>query len=641
MASPRHLLTSIRARIHDIVARLRSFVSIKALPFILIGVTIALGTIGGVQQYFDGTAASFLSILFKSLENLTPNFKNLASGNGFTEAAAFTGIVNLYLSAILIAANTLRESRRKFTARWFLRNHVLVIGDSGLARRAVSLWSKRNARLLHVIPRDKQDAPEWGSHAIRLPFDRSLAAATAISRARNVFIDLGTSISSLGLACELATALDEIGAARDRPPAQWTVISRDISLADHFVRRLADMRSGPGGQGTVPDVYFLDPEVLTARYQTASHPPFLIAERLGHQRIHVLIAGFEAYGAALLEAVILSSLTTKLNSPVFTVLCDESEKQKRTFFSGRTALTGEVDLVFLETGVLDAFQDATTGEARIARARDEADPVTIVYLSSPSSEENIRLGFKIETIRQRLGRLQCPVFALEDDYLSAGFLTAGGSFGPLLKDFSVFNLPDDLLERHVCDSDARDRLAKAFHGQYASTKASSPSSAPWDRLPESFRRANRNAADHWRATMDILGFDVEGIPPGIVPRLDEQDAREISASILREPAPIEGPAFWDAVCAEHERWVLERKLDGWIAGSVRDDARQTNPLLVSWPVLLRDHASAAAKAADQVKALLDYLAAHGDTDFPLRRKGLNAIENSAQTVLLPVKPITV
>lgn len=639
MAPPDHFVTSMRARIHDIVAPLKSFVSVKALPFILIGVTIVLGTIGGVTQYFDGTAASFLSILFRSLENLTPNFKNLASGNGFTEAAAFTGIVNLYLSAILIAANSLRESRRKFTARWFLRNHVLVIGDSGLARRAVSLWSKRNARLLHVIPMDRQDAPEWGSHAIRLPFDTSLAAATALSRARNVFIDLGTSIGSLGLACELATALDEAGTARDRSPAQWTVVSRDISLSDHFVRRLAEMRSGARRQGSVPDVYFLDPEVLTARYQTASHPPFLIAERLGHRRIHVLISGFEASGAALLEAVILSSLTTKLHSPIFTVLCDDSEKQKRIFLSGRTALAGAVDLVFLETGVLDAFQDAATDEARAARARDEADPVTIIYLTGSSSEDNIRMGLKIETIRQRLGRLKCPVFALENDHLSAGFLTAGGSFGPLIKDFSTFDLPDDLLERHVCNSDERDRLAKAFHARYVETNASSLSAAPWDRLPESFRRANRNAADHWRAILDILGFDVEGIPPGIVPRLDERNAQEILANIAS--GPVEGSAFWDAVRAEHERWVLERQLDGWVAGSVRDDARQTNPLLVSWKILVRDHRSAADQAADQVKALLDYLAAQGDAGFPLRRREVKTIVNLAPAGPLPATPVTV
>lgn len=62
---------------------------------------------------------------------------------------------------------------------------------------------------------------------------------------------------------------------------------------------------------------------------------------------------------------------------------------------------------------------------------------------------------------------------------------------------------------------------------------------------------------------------------------------------------------------EHERWMIERKLDGWTYGPVRDDRRQLHPKLISWDELLRTSPAEAAKDTEQIWAMLRLVSERG------------------------------
>ena len=157
-------------------------------------------------------------------------------------------------------------------------------------------------------------------------------------------------------------------------------------------------------------------------------------------------------------------------------------------------------------------------------------------------------------------------------------------------------------------------MARALHAHYSRAAASTSESA-WGDLPESIRQANCNAADHCLAKMHSLGFEVDAVPPGVLPKLLVGDAEELS----RDEGAL-ADLFAAVVRLEHERWTLERRFDGWVAGEHRDDNRRIHPLLVPWDVLIERFPEHVLKSRDQIKAMISCLAANGDADHVLSRR---------------------
>jgi hypothetical protein len=132
-----------------------------------------------------------------------------------------------------------------------------------------------------------------------------------------------------------------------------------------------------------------------------------------------------------------------------------------------------------------------------------------------------------------------------------------------------------LVERDVLFGAAREVLAKAIHEKYRKDQkgrkpASSPSMQPWEKLKENLKGSNRRQADHIPAKLRSIGC-------GFAPVVD------------RAPKTIEFTPEEVEVMAEieHERWVSERLLDGWVYGE-RDVEKRISPYLVPWNSLTDD-----------------------------------------------------
>jgi len=116
-------------------------------------------------------------------------------------------------------------------------------------------------------------------------------------------------------------------------------------------------------------------------------------------------------------------------------------------------------------------------------------------------------------------------------------------------------------------------LARAIHERYREDKLkagedkNNPSLVPWNKLSEETKESNRNEADH-------IGMKLQAIGCDIAP-LTEWDEERFTFS----QEEIDKLARM-----EHERWLAERRAQGWTYGP-RDPAKKTNPNLLEWDQL--------------------------------------------------------
>jgi len=605
-----HLSVFLRDRLKKYIKLFVSSFDARGIPVGLAILTVVLGVAGWSLQLHDFSFESLASVAFKTLGNFSPAVKNLAGGNLITQIAAVCGLLAIYSSALLIAANFLRESRRKLFARLFYSHHSIIIGDTPLCERVNRIWSNRGERFLQIISSETANQPDWQKKIVRHKFDESLIKALALHRAKHVFIDLGDDIQTYSLAFQLLSALPQF---QLKPNAseierEWIITGRDINLADHFSLKFAAL-SSQDEKLAKPIIHYLDPDQLIARHFMAAHPLFLLAHQQNQHRVHMMIVDFGWVSRHLLESTFLTALTTGFAHPCVTVVTKEADAQKKIFFATRPALTGQLDIAFFEADTLLDLQRAETKAAQMLHRRDEKDPVTLIVLASEDIENNIANAFLIDSMSKKLGRFNCPVFALERQAEEAAFLLSRGKFSEAIGGFALFGLPSDLLELQLCESKKRDALAKALHAQYAAASAAIPS---WNNLPESFRRANRNAADHWRAKMYAFGYDVGHIAPGILPCLPETDAQTLLGFAGNGDLKTVNEKFMDVVQLEHERWMLERGLDGWVFGKERDNVRRFHPSLIPWDDLIRDFPAEVLKDIEQIKGLITLMTQAGD-----------------------------
>lgn len=141
-------------------------------------------------------------------------------------------------------------------------------------------------------------------------------------------------------------------------------------------------------------------------------------------------------------------------------------------------------------------------------------------------------------------------------------------------------------------------LARSIHDRYLQTQRragatveENPSLVPWQLLPEGLKESNRRQADH-------IGTKLRATGCRIVPLTDW------NAELFRfKPHEIEVMARM-----EQERWVQQRRDEGWTHAATKDVEARTSPDLVSWEEL---SASGRKNCRDAVTDLPVFLARAG------------------------------
>lgn len=197
----------------------------------------------------------------------------------------------------------------------------------------------------------------------------------------------------------------------------------------------------------------------------------------------------------------------------------------------------------------------------------KASPSAVI-IDSGADEGNLAIGIALRRF-VRDHALPSPAVFLRQEGENSGFEALklmDGEALDLSRIVAFGGLDEECAPAVILNGD-RDRLARLVHDDYLAGGASGESALPWSALKETYRQASRNQADHLEAKLAAAGC-----------RLIADAGR--ASPFAFTPAEVETLADM-----EHRRWCVDRWLDGWIFGPVKDSVRRTHPALLPYDQL--------------------------------------------------------
>lgn len=181
------------------------------------------------------------------------------------------------------------------------------------------------------------------------------------------------------------------------------------------------------------------------------------------------------------------------------------------------------------------------------------------------------------------GQAATVVAALSGE--TAGFATLLGQ-DPARNDGSlrIIGWRERVCSAELASSGITEIFARAQHQTYLRTEtakrreqiargespAANPALAPWEELAESYRNANRDQARDLGNKLRLIGCTL----------LEDLE--------VSEPAQFTPEEIERLSQMEHDRWMRERREQGWTYGPVRDNAQKIHPDLIPWEDLTEE-----------------------------------------------------
>jgi len=504
-----------------------------------------------VSGWVDVSVRSIKALL---LSDIYFDYSESAAGPWLEASRALGLVVSLALAGrIAIFALSGRASGFILSRR---RAHDLVIGDGPAAEAYVLL--NPSGRVTWLCGCEEPKLADLARLPRRDGIDRQLKDAGG-ARARRIVIDEGDDASSWQTAREVARRL---------PDAEVLVHIADAWLNEKLNRSGDEKRliafSYSGG---------------AARQVMLAHPPFLLARRLGAEGQHILVVGFGALGQALAREFFATSVTGENAAMMVTVIDPEADVRRRDFLGRHPGLPGVADLACIDGDV--RLEDDALEAALVARVRRCA--IAAVYVALPESAHPLSAAIALIERAGRSGLFRAPVFLCAPNGAGAPRRRHGaGRVGDGADDpgddllgeraLAPFGSWADALDGSGIGAGEVDARARAFHDAYRRNLSGrgGPADCPWDELAEDYRRSNRRLAAHVRAKLSEAGFDLAGwlgAVEGGRPAFDLPEWR----------AGIDEDLIERLARQEHRRWMMERALNGWSFGPVRDNLARRHP----------------------------------------------------------------
>ncbi len=520
-------------------------------PFQLLWVipTAALLTLGlGVWGWWGHTRWD--TALYRSLALFEINNESYISGYGGTDLrfliARWTGAAAVITSLLALAA-LLHEQLATTLARW-TKQAVVVIGHADRAAGAFEAARHRRRRTLWI------GAPAFGTagfSAIALEWPAGDRTRTVIAHTRgaeHVLVAERNDADAMALA----------RAARKASPASHiTLLMNDTHLAEEVAITLNDARTRVMSIGSV-----------AARALHTAHPPFLIAQQAGHERIHALIVGFGTVGQAILQDLIMNCSTTYLGLPRIVVIDPAAKALEGVLRVEAPELDQCAECIFIDGAI---GQAAVRPEpAKIAAALREGGPLTMACVCMGDDAAALSTAAILQSLLRGVDIAQPPIFVRlrEAGVLALPADERGGG----LRALTPFGDIQAVLTASEFMAAEPDRAARAYHEAYRASlppeRKDDPASLPWDKLDEIYRQANRKAVEHIPALLASAGLEVDLSNVGLQ-RLPAGKSLFSNKDQLEKLAEL-----------EHERWCSERRMDGWRArslGEKQDRVRRLHP----------------------------------------------------------------
>lgn len=375
-----------------------------------------------------------------------------------------------------------------------------------------------------------------------------------------------------------------------------------------------------------------------ARQAMLAHPPYLIAGKLGAPAQHILIVGFGQVGQSVAREFIVTCVSPQLSRMMVTVVDPQATRIETDFRSRHPDLCtpkdgsppasdANVDFGFFEGDF--RLQDDKLFD--FIRKRSQASEVCAVYIAIDLERRPLGLALALRAMATQEKLFRAPIFVCAQHGAGLPAIRQGAGYvaGDITKpdeliarereaaqDGRLFNLsvvsfgswPDAFDGAGLIERD-HDGQAQRFHKEYSRLAADvareknpqlpPPEITKWAALSDQLRISNRRVAAHIRAKAHAAGFDLHGwldqqrggwqthdLPPAADGfKLDDRDFMLRMAKL------------------EHQRWMLDRYLDGWKLGP-RDDYARMRPDLIPFEKLALESVHKDDEVIKTTKALL-------------------------------------
>jgi len=557
--------------------------SLLRLLFVVSGVVAFVSGYLGLAAHL-GPDASPLDLVYYDLQLFVLGAPPLDDGGPFPPmldlarflAPAVTGYAVAEACRLLFATELRRLRDRN------ARGHVIVCGD-GLVADTLTRRLQAAGHRVVTVRSDDVTAPAGSGGVARAARDPNVLRGAGIARARAVYACTDDSATN--------TAIGLAAARHGRSPLAVYAQVADPELCLALQARYLGLARQPGAR-----LDFFNIDDLAARKLLAEEPLAVVDGRPPR----VVILGGTAFGRAVLVEL---ARRWRVRDPhgarlIPLALVDEAATEVAAELSHRYPFLSRVCRIEpLDGGLTEALR-------QLPRLGFPLPPDR-VFICYDDEERALKTALTAEQLWHggpgsmvvRLDRLANLREAFGSGYDSGILDDLSGTlrlYGVVHAACDPALIGDDLVERlarviHECYVVARRR-----HGE---APGSSPSLVPWEELPESLRRANREQAKD-------IGRKLRELGCALSPRVGPGDEHA-----------LEEPEIERLAIMEHQRWVAERAATGWRYAPNRDDARRLHPAMQDWDALRDDMRERNHEAVRELPVIL------ADAGFRIVRVG--------------------
>ncbi len=303
---------------------------------------------------------------------------------------------------------------------------------------------------------------------------------------------------------------------------------------------------------------------LAARRLLLSYPLYQYADLRGQDR--VVIFGLSHQAQQLLLQLALNSHYRDFKAPHLIVCDKEATKRGQEFLSHNPGLKDsqicKIDWIDFDIHTQALYRPFLHRLEKQGKSAYDQN-LTAILLCFEQDSQNITASLQLRIKTQQTRLAQAPIFVSMNQDLGAVSLSVDQTphFEQVVQHFG--QLEQTCSWQEIVETSS-DKLAKFLQNAYDTRYGNG---TKWSELSETFRDANRGAADHLGVKLACLGYWVPEDPSNWSEKVDLTTNLELMAIL------------------EHRRWYAERRLNGWQHGKTRDDHRKIHPCLIPYDQL--------------------------------------------------------
>ncbi len=522
---------------------------------------LILGLISNFLAYPANNLIAIFDNLSRTIQLFIPeqDLLQVPEGAWYLAIAKFLGTV----VAFMIIAQVIFQIFINQYQIWQLKkkkNHILILGfqQCGQQFALAALAQGKQVIAIELQINDQQQAFIMQNNNISLllanPTDKAtLLQAAAHQAQRIIFTNKNHLLNIQGLK-NLQQILQQ---------QATTTKSAHIQIQDPNLLESLKQDSQFLKQQQNLKVITFNKQRLTARRLLLSQPLYQYADMRGQDRIRVAIFGYNHQAQQLLLQLASSSYYRDFKVPEIIIIDSQAQQRRQQIISRYPGLQ---DTKICKLTTIDFDINTQTPDAEFLQKLDQGNSaygqnLTAIILCHEQDNQNITASLQLRIKIQQTRIALAPIYVSMTQDLDALSINTDQTpnFETVLQHFGQQTCSwQEIVET------SSDKLAKFIHKAY---NARYGKGTKWQDLTETYREANRGAADHIAVKLASLGYIIPQDPSNWSQQVDLTENQELLAKL------------------EHNRWYAERRLNGWQYGPKRDDNRKIHPCLVPYEQL--------------------------------------------------------